>query len=112
MRYETWEQLWDATVLAEPDSKPLVVTIFPPVKREKYIAMHMPGLGYTDTRWYRWGNPDRRRARSERYGLRMVQDYIAIHFDLTVPTVVHDGPKIVFEWSPLPWQESDLGLDD
>lgn len=103
--YATWDELRHATILADPDSKPLVATIYPPHGREKYMAMHIHGVGWTDVRRYRWGDEGKRRARSEIHERRMVHEDIALHFDLPLATVVSDGPEIAFEWSPLTWDE-------
>lgn len=102
-RYATWGELWDATVHADPDPLPLDVTVYPPHKRERYMAMHIHGLGWTDTRCYRFGRD--KRARSEAYGRRMVIDYIAVRFGIPVETVRNDGPEIRFTWSPLTWEQ-------
>lgn len=103
--YKTWEELWYFTVHADPLPLPLEVTVYPPFKRERYMAMHIHGLGWTDTRRYRVGR--RKRERSEAYGRRMVQEYIAVTFDLPLPMVEREGPEIRFAWSPLAWQGED-----
>ncbi len=105
--YATYEELLAATVYA---GRPLKVTVYPPHKRERYAAMHLEGLGYTDTRRFRRGRD--RRARSETYGRRMVWDYIACTYDLDPAQVRDGGPEIEFTWSPLSREALHEGDDE
>lgn len=109
-RHETWRELCAATVGANP-VRPLHVTVYPPYKREKYMAMHIHGMGWTDTRRYRWGGDKLCRLRSEAYGRRMVWEYIAVVFDMPVLAVRARGPEIAFEWSPLSWEQFEAMED-
>lgn len=106
-RYATWDELLDATVHADGGSKPLEVIIYPPYGREKYIGMHLRGVGVTDTRNYRIGTIASRRRRSEAYARMMVVDLLAVHYDLDVEHVRQYGPEIVFTWNDAPWESWD-----
>lgn len=105
-RYETWEELLADTIAGNPRI-PLEVTIFPPDSwRSRYLAMHIAGVGYTDTRRYRFGR--NRRYRSVEYGRRMVYGYLAARYDVTAEIAASEGPNLWFEWSKCKWRDSGM----